>query len=386
MLTVDRRRRRRSPGRGECVPYARYGETLDSVTAQIAGLPASLRPRRAAGPPARPAPRATPSTARSGTSRPSAPAAASGSSPASPSPGRRSPPTPSRSTPPRRCAPQAARHAHRPLLKIKLGGEGDMARLEAVRAGAPARAHRRRRQRGLDRRGLRRPRPGAASRLGVELVEQPLPAGADERARRHGRARCRSAPTRAATTAPASPALAGKYDMVNIKLDKTGGLTEALALRDRRPRAPGFGVMVGCMVGSSLGDGARRAGGAGRRRRRSRRPAAAWRVTARIRCVYDERGRASVRRRSSGGEHEPHRLRERRLPAGGGGDDQRLRPRLPLRRRRLRGDERARRQARRLPRPPRAPAPLARRARDARARRPTPRSRRSTASSSPATP
>ena len=48
------------------------------------------------------------------------------------------------------------------------------------------------------------------------------------------------------------PALAGKYDMVNIKLDKTGGLTEALALRDAA-RAAGFGVMVGCMVGSSLG-------------------------------------------------------------------------------------------------------------------------------------
>ena len=47
------------------------------------------------------------------------------------------------------------------------------------------------------------------------------------------------------------PALRGKYDMVNIKLDKTGGLTEALALRDAA-RAEGDTVMVGCMVGTSL--------------------------------------------------------------------------------------------------------------------------------------
>ena len=52
-------------------------------------------------------------------------------------------------------------------------------------------------------------------------------------------------------TATSLPALAGLYDVVNIKLDKTGGLTEALALRDAA-RAAGFDVMVGCMVGSSL--------------------------------------------------------------------------------------------------------------------------------------
>ncbi len=58
------------------------------------------------------------------------------------------------------------------------------------------------------------------------------------------------------------PALKGKYDVVNIKLDKTGGLTEALALRDAA-RAEGYGIMVGCMVGIVAGDGAGGAGGAG---------------------------------------------------------------------------------------------------------------------------
>jgi hypothetical protein len=74
---------------------------------------------------------------------------------------------------------KAAANAHRPLLKIKLGGEGDMARLEAVRAGAPRARPRRRRERGLDGGGLRRLAP-ALLRLGVEMVEQPLPAGGDE--------------------------------------------------------------------------------------------------------------------------------------------------------------------------------------------------------------
>jgi L-alanine-DL-glutamate epimerase-like enolase superfamily enzyme len=87
-------------------------------------------------------------------------------------------------------------------------------------------------------------------RLGVALVEQPLPAGEDEAL--IGMARpvpvCadESCHDRASL-----PGLAGKYDVVNIKLDKTGGLTEALALRDAA-RAQGYGIMVGCMIGSSL--------------------------------------------------------------------------------------------------------------------------------------
>jgi hypothetical protein len=131
---------------------------------------------------------------------------------------------------PEGCEAAAARHAHRPLLKIKLGTPDDMPRLEAVREGAP------------NARLIVDANEGWTAevyadfaphllRLGVALVEQPLPAADDAALIGDSPAPCRSAPTKAATTAPRSR-LAGKYDMVNVKLDKTGGLTEALALRD----------------------------------------------------------------------------------------------------------------------------------------------------------
>jgi L-alanine-DL-glutamate epimerase-like enolase superfamily enzyme len=86
--------------------------------------------------------------------------------------------------------------------------------------------------------------------MGVALVEQPLPAGADDMLGEIAR----PLPVCADESCHDSASLAdlrGKYDVVNIKLDKTGGLTEALALRDAA-QAMGFGIMVGCMVGSSL--------------------------------------------------------------------------------------------------------------------------------------
>jgi len=144
---------------------------------------------------------------------------------------------------------QATKHAHRPLLKIKLGTPDDMPRLEAVRRGAP------------DSRIIVDANEGWSAdiyadlaphlaRLGVALVEQPLPAGEDDALIGMDRpvpvCADESCHDRASL-----PALAGKYDMVNIKLDKTGGLTEALSLRDAA-RAGGYGIMVGCMVGSSL--------------------------------------------------------------------------------------------------------------------------------------
>ena len=87
-------------------------------------------------------------------------------------------------------------------------------------------------------------------RLGVSLVEQPLPAGADEILAEIARPLPVCADESCHDRA-SLPDLAGKYDFVNIKLDKTGGLTEALALRGVA-HAQGYGIMVGCMVGSSL--------------------------------------------------------------------------------------------------------------------------------------
>jgi L-alanine-DL-glutamate epimerase-like enolase superfamily enzyme len=144
---------------------------------------------------------------------------------------------------------QAARNAGRPLLKIKLGGEGDMGRLEAVRAGAPRARIIVDANEGWTADSYAALAP-ALVRLGVELVEQPLPAGEDaalaEMARPLPVCADESCHDRASLAG-----LSGKYDVVNVKLDKTGGLTEALALREAA-RAAGFGVMVGCMVGSSL--------------------------------------------------------------------------------------------------------------------------------------
>ncbi|SMX40243.1 N-acetyl-D-Glu racemase DgcA [Maliponia aquimaris] len=235
-------------GQGECVPYARYGETLDSVTDEIAALPgdvtrdalqgllppgaarnavdcalwdleAKLSGRRAwelAGLPA-PGPEVTAYTLSLDT--------------------------------PERMEASARRHAARPLLKIKLGTPDDMPRLEAVRRGAP------------EARIIVDANEGWSAavyadlaphllRLGVALVEQPLAAGQDEAligvARPVPVCADESCHDRASL-----PGLKGKYDVVNIKLDKTGGLTEALALRVAA-EAEGYGIMVGCMVGSSL--------------------------------------------------------------------------------------------------------------------------------------
>jgi L-alanine-DL-glutamate epimerase-like enolase superfamily enzyme len=146
-------------------------------------------------------------------------------------------------------AEATARAAHRPLLKIKLGGEGDSARIAAVRKAAPGAelivdANEAWTADSLDR------HLGACAAAGVTLVEQPLPAGKDEALARTRRpvAVC------ADESVHDRASLAGlreRYDAVNIKLDKTGGLTEALAMADAA-HALGFDIMVGCMVATSL--------------------------------------------------------------------------------------------------------------------------------------
>jgi L-alanine-DL-glutamate epimerase-like enolase superfamily enzyme len=235
-------------GMGECVPYARYGETLESVTAQIEGLEGvltrgGLYHMLPAGAARNAVDCALWDLEAKQTGVPVWKRA--GLAPLTP---QVTAFTLSLDTPEQMRA-QAADHAFRPLLKIKLGTPDDMPRLEAVRAGAPASTIIVDANEGWSAAVYADLAPHLV-RLGVAVVEQPLPAGEDEAL--IGMARpvpvCadESCHDRASL-----PALRGKYDMVNIKLDKTGGLTEALALRDAA-RAQGYDVMVGCMVGSSL--------------------------------------------------------------------------------------------------------------------------------------
>jgi L-Ala-D/L-Glu epimerase len=239
-------------GRGECVPYARYGETPEATLAALlsmrdalgkgldrqalqAALPAGaarnaldcalidleakVGGRRAWELLGRPAPRpcTTAFTISLGT--------------------------------PKAMAAAAAKAAHLPLLKIKLGGNGDGKRIAAVRKQAP--------ESELIVDANEAWTPGnleqnlaACAAAGVTLVEQPLPAGRDELLARIRRpiAVCadESVHDRASLEG-----LRERYDAVNIKLDKTGGLTEALAMADAA-QALGFEIMVGCMVATSL--------------------------------------------------------------------------------------------------------------------------------------
>ena len=235
-------------GRGECVPYARYGETLESVTAQIEGLPLPLD--RALLQEALPAGAARNAVdcalwdleAKRAGKRVWELAGL-------PAPGPEITAFTLSLDAPEKMRAAAAENAQRPLLKIKLGGEGDMARLEAVRAGAPKARIIVDANEGWSAEVYAELAPHLV-RLGVELVEQPLPAGADDMLAEIARPLPVCADESCHDRA-SLPGLKGKYDLVNIKLDKTGGLTEALALREAA-RAEGYGIMVGCMVGSSL--------------------------------------------------------------------------------------------------------------------------------------
>jgi L-alanine-DL-glutamate epimerase-like enolase superfamily enzyme len=150
---------------------------------------------------------------------------------------------------PEAMAAAAEKAAHRPLLKVKLGGDGDKERIAAVRRAAP------KSELIVDANEAWTPSSlehnlAACAEAGVTLVEQPLPAGWDEML---GRIR-RPVHVCADESVHDRKSLDGlrfRYDAVNIKLDKTGGLTEALAMIDAA-KALGFDIMVGCMVASSL--------------------------------------------------------------------------------------------------------------------------------------
>lgn len=236
-------------GRGECVPYPRYGETLDSVLAEIAAVQPDGLDREALR-------RALhPGSARNAidcalwdleAKRTRTPAWQLAG--VQPMQSVETAYTLSLGDP-ESMAEAAERASERPLLKLKLGGDGDPARIRAVRAAAPGprlvvdaneawtKANFSENMR-------------ACTEAGVLLVEQPLPAGADE-ALRH---LPRDVPVCADESVHISAdldGLAGKYDAVNVKLDKAGGLTEALELV-REARRRDFRIMVGCMVGTSL--------------------------------------------------------------------------------------------------------------------------------------
>ncbi|MGE7153349.1 N-acetyl-D-Glu racemase DgcA [Methylorubrum rhodesianum] len=239
-------------GRGECVPYARYGETVESVTAALEEQAEWIAGRGGrfdlAG-------RMRPGAARNAldcafwdleakrTGRPAYELADVAA------------PVPVTTAytlslgDPEAMEDAARRAAHRPLLKVKLGGRGDPERIAAVRRGAPES------RLIVDANEAWTPETIrdnllACAAAGVALIEQPLPAGEDgllaEIDRTIPICADESLHDRAGLDA-----LAERYDAINIKLDKAGGLTEALKLA-QEARARGFEIMVGCMVGSSL--------------------------------------------------------------------------------------------------------------------------------------
>jgi L-alanine-DL-glutamate epimerase-like enolase superfamily enzyme len=146
-------------------------------------------------------------------------------------------------------AAAAEQAASRPLLKVKLGGGDDAARIAAVRRAAPRAELIVDANEGWTEDNLQE-NLRACAQVGVTLIEQPLPEGNDAALNRIKR----PIPVCADESVHdrrSLDAVAGKYDAVNIKLDKAGGLTEALALAEEAERR-GFTVMVGCMVATSL--------------------------------------------------------------------------------------------------------------------------------------
>jgi L-Ala-D/L-Glu epimerase len=239
-------------GRGECVPYPRYGETPEATLAALEAMREPLRRglSRHALQTAMPA-----GAARNALDCALMDLEAKSS-------GRRAWDLLGRPAPwacttaytislgsPEAMAAATAKAAHRPLLKIKLGGDGDGARIAAVRKSAPESelivdANEAWTVHNLEQ------NLAECAEVGVTLVEQPLPAGQDEVLARIRRPLLVCADESVHDRATLE-GLRERYDAVNIKLDKTGGLTEALAMADAA-QALGFEIMIGCMVATSL--------------------------------------------------------------------------------------------------------------------------------------
>ncbi|RWC34465.1 N-acetyl-D-Glu racemase DgcA [Mesorhizobium sp.] len=239
-------------GRGECVPYKRYGETMDGVREAIE----AMRDRIAGGISRSALLEAMPAGAARNAidcalwdleAKLSGRPVASSVCAASPRP-LETAYTLSLGEPDAMAA-QAHANAARPLLKVKIGGDNDIDRIRAVRQAAPGSRLILDANEGWTDDNIVANLAFAAEQ-GIALIEQPLPAGQDEILRHiaHPVPICAD---ESVHEAKSLASLIGLYDAVNIKLDKSGGLTAALVLRDRA-RELGFGVMVGCMVGTSL--------------------------------------------------------------------------------------------------------------------------------------
>ena len=239
-------------GRGECVPYARYGESIESVTAQIEAVRSAIEQ----GATRQDIQKLMPA----GAARNAVDCALwdleakkSGKSVATilgaPTNPLETAITVSLGTP-AEMAESAAKVAHYPLIKAKMGGDNDAEKIHAVASAA------------RNSRIIIDANEGwtadnivqnmrAAADAGVALIEQPLPANDDHILGEIERpvAICAD---ESVHTSIGLEELAGRYDAVNIKLDKAGGLTEGLLMRDKA-RNLGLQIMVGCMVGTSLG-------------------------------------------------------------------------------------------------------------------------------------
>jgi len=240
-------------GRGECVPYARYGESVEGVVQALQNQADAMAQGADRGDLLRAMP---PGAARNALDCAlwSVAARASGQPVWALAGLPRPLPVVTAFTlslgNPTAMAAAAQRAAGRPLLKVKLGGVGDDERIRAVRQAAPAAtlivdANESWTEATLER------NLAACAQARVALIEQPLPAGAD--------ALLEGFETPVPICADESfhdretlAAVARRYRFVNLKLDKTGGLTEAIAVA-RAVQEHGMGLMVGCMLGTSLG-------------------------------------------------------------------------------------------------------------------------------------
>lgn len=239
-------------GRGECVPYARYDESIESVIAELAALKEQIaagltRQEMQSLLPAGAARNALDCAYWDLACKKSGQRIWQQLEVPQPKP-LLTAFTLSLDTP-ERMKEAAIKNAHRPLLKLKLAGEGDVERVAAVREGSPNARIIVDANEGWNEQQYLTMVPELV-KLGVEMIEQPFPAS-DDAALAHLPRPITLCADESCHDSSSLKNIIGRYDMINIKLDKTGGLTEAIALKEEAEKA-GLQIMVGCMVATSL--------------------------------------------------------------------------------------------------------------------------------------